>query len=126
MSQKKKKIERQKLKDQAEILYTSSLSLDIGTGKLDLIAKAIQRVQRIDCPERTMYFKEAISICETLKLWKTARQLAELALRKSDEKEFFLDISQKYHRMNNGAPKPKSLGIVRDKKVRLVSKDIIP
>ena len=70
MSQKrakrKRRLEHEKLKDQAEILYTASLLESAGTGKLDLIAKAIQKVEKISCPERTTYFKEAIAVAEEL------------------------------------------------------------
>ena len=109
MSQKTQKLkrqyEREKLKDQAEICYISSLAVEIGEGKLNLLWKAFDTIKDIKCPERTKYLKECISMAVELKLFETAYKLSLVAIAKSGkgdvERGFFLDIEKKYRGMNN-------------------------
>ncbi|MCK5611326.1 hypothetical protein KAR91_56170 [Candidatus Pacearchaeota archaeon] len=96
MSQKKKKLEKQKLKDQARILYTSSMTVGDDADKLNLILRSAMIIKRVRCPERAKYFKEAIALAEKLQLWKSAYKMAALALRKNDERAYFLGILEKY------------------------------
>lgn len=122
MSQKTQKIkrqfEREKLKDQAEIAYMASRINNVKEGKLDLLMKAVLAVKDVKCEARTKYIKEAIAVAEGLKLWKTAFQLATIAIKMNDEKVFFVEILKKY-RWKENEPKSRDKNVLRNRKVKL-------
>lgn len=96
-----KKIKQQKI-DQAEIIYTASKGRDEELN-LQLIISASMIVKDIPCPERVKYFKESISLAEEQKQLKTAFNLSAIALSKGEDKEFFLEICEKYQKSDDEA-----------------------
>ena len=97
MNQKKTKLKQlEKLKSEAEILYTASKIAISDEHVIEHVISAALILAGHYCPERTKYFKEAIELSEKLERWETAFNLAVIALKKKDENYYFSNIYKKH------------------------------
>ena len=94
MNQKKQKLEKAKLIDQAKIMLEASKAIEKDSEKIAFVIKAALILTHHHCPERTESFRKAIALLEKLEQWDMMLNLAVVGLKKTKNYKEDIDFYQ--------------------------------